>query len=489
MNDCKRKKMSNGRLSSHFTLPSEEKLKELIGTTKDWALLNGIVMRSKSNYSRDSVIFAPFTLFPSIFPRVEFEKAVEIQPVLNELMHKVAHDYEFLYNTLKNTIEVDHFTKKLFEIYEIVRKEGFTQSFGLGIFRSDYMIDVKNEISLSIRQVEINTIASSFAGLSSKLSLLHRFVLERLNRFEDLKKLPENNALSGICEGLLEAWRFYDNKSAAILIVVEDMPFNIADQRFHEFELYKLNPNIRILRETLTELSVHAKLDEQRRLLVNGEEIAVVYYRSGYSPEQYPSEKEWDIRLQIERSKAIKCPTINYHLAGTKRVQQALAVDEVLDKFLKDEEKNKKVKGIFTGLYSLDLNAAGDEAVEMAVKNPDDFVLKPQREGGGNNVYGDDIPKLLSEIGKSKERTAFILMNRIRPPVQNNFIIKPGDNDIPSNLDVISELGIFGVIIGNEKNIIVNKQVGHMLRTKEHSINEGGVAFGAGSLDSPFLSD
>lgn len=39
----------------------------------------------------------------------------------------------------------------------------------------------------------------------------------------------------------------------------------------------------------------------------------------------------------------------------------------------------------------------------------------------------------------------------------------------------------------DENSILVNKQVGHMLRTKEHSINEGGVAFGAGSLDSPYL--
>lgn len=30
----------------------------------------------------------------------------------------------------------------------------------------------------------------------------------------------------------------------------------------------------------------------------------------------------------------------------------------------------------------------------MAIRNPEDFVLKPQREGGGNNIYGPDIPKV-----------------------------------------------------------------------------------------------
>lgn len=65
------------------------------------SIFSGIAMRSKNNFSSDSVNFAPFTLFPSTYPKNEFEKAVEIQPVLNELMHKVAHDYEFLHNSLK----------------------------------------------------------------------------------------------------------------------------------------------------------------------------------------------------------------------------------------------------------------------------------------------------------------------------------------------------------------------------------------------------
>lgn len=49
-------------------------------------------------------------------------------------------------------------------------------------------------------------------------------------------------------------------------------------------------------------------------------EVAVVYYRTGYQVEAYPTEKEWQVRLLIERSRAIKCPSIQYHLAGTKKV-------------------------------------------------------------------------------------------------------------------------------------------------------------------------
>jgi len=51
-----------------------------------------------------------------------------------------------------------------------------------------------------------------------------------------------------------------------------------------------------------------------------GKKVAVVYYRAGYSPNHYFGEAEWSARLMIERSTAIKCPNIQYHLAGTKKV-------------------------------------------------------------------------------------------------------------------------------------------------------------------------
>ena len=62
-------------------------------------------MRRKDQFDRDALHFAPFCLFPSPFPRDEYENAIKLQPVINELMHKVAHDYNFLKESLKLTIE------------------------------------------------------------------------------------------------------------------------------------------------------------------------------------------------------------------------------------------------------------------------------------------------------------------------------------------------------------------------------------------------
>lgn len=49
----------------------------------------------------------------------------------------------------------------------------------------------------------------------------------------------------------------------------------------------------------------------------------------------------------------------------------------------------------------------------------------------------------------SKERSAWILMDKINPPVQQNYLIRP-NQDFENNTklhDVVSELGIFGTIL------------------------------------------
>lgn len=99
--------------------------------------------------------------------------------------------------------------------------------------------------------------------------------------------------------------------------------------------------------------------------------MSVVYFRAGYEPGHYPSQNEWDARYMIEISKAIKCPSIHYHLAGTKKVQQALAKPGILNRFLTDDTKIKSIQDIFTGLYSLDANTEeGQNAFKMALIDP-----------------------------------------------------------------------------------------------------------------------
>jgi len=299
-----------------------------------------------------------------------------------------------------------------------------------------------------------------------------------------VKNVPDNTALEGLCEGMLEAWKLYNDPKGVILFVVEDVTYNICDQRFHEFEIKHQNPAVIVIRRTLTQIANTAKLSEKQELIIDGLPVAVVYFRCGYVPSQYPSNNEWAVRLMIERSLAIKCPSIQYHLAGTKKVQQVLAARNILERFLTDPAKVEAVRNVFTGLYSLDLDEDGSRAAEMAVMKPECFVLKPQREGGGNNVYGEKVREVLQSMTNPKDQTAWILMEHIIPPVEKGYVIRPDGPEVPQLMDLVSELGIFGVVIGNASDMIVNRQMGYILRTKQSNVDEGGVAGGAGALGS-----
>lgn len=42
--------------------------------------------------------------------------------------------------------------------------------------------------------------------------------------------MPENNALAGICDGMIRAWEIYNNPKAVIMFIIEDISYNICDQ-------------------------------------------------------------------------------------------------------------------------------------------------------------------------------------------------------------------------------------------------------------------
>lgn len=88
----------------------------------------------------------------------------------------------------------------------------------------------------------------------------------------------------------------------------------------------------------------------------DGDEIAVVYQRCCYTPVDFPTEAHWSALLMMERSRAILCPSVGYHLAGRKKVQQELTVPGVVEKFMNgDLEASKRIRATFAQQFTLDL--------------------------------------------------------------------------------------------------------------------------------------
>ncbi|XP_032897692.1 glutathione synthetase-like isoform X1 [Amblyraja radiata] len=460
-------------------------IQHLALNAKDAALLYGVLMRTKEDpNSSETISYAPFTLFPSPVPTRLFNQAFEVQQDFNLLVDKISMDSEFLKNSLASTAEADEFTARLFNIYTRVLDEGIAQPITLGVNRSDYMFDKRPKLTATLKQVEINTIAASYAGLAARVPEVHRQVMNVWGKPDEAAKIMSNKAVKGICKGIARAWHLYGSSDAAVLFLVEKFSRNIFDQRCLEMELWK--KNVRVIRRQMYEIYERGTLDDNKKLFVDGNEVAVAYFRTGYSPDDYFSEECWIARLMIERSMAIKCPNIATHLVGTKKIQQELVREGVLEKFLpEDPAAVERIRATFVGLYSIDEGPEGDEIIAKALADPESYVLKPQREGGGNNIFGEELRQVLGGIKDKASRSAYILMDRIKPQVVKNYLLQSGASVKLS--ECVVELGVFGVYIRNCNRLSMNLSAGHLLRTKRTEFADGGVSAGVAVLDTPYL--
>ena len=185
------------------------------------------------------------------------------------------------------------------------------------------------------------------------------------------------------------------SNTLCILFVVQNTENNIFDQLPLSETL--LNSGIKTFRIFLSEVLAHTHIadnDSDRPLYYSPPhqpnriyEVSVCYFRAGYSPTEYTDGSLWRARFQIERSRAIKCPSILTHLAGSKKVQQILATpgSDILRKFLDgaNNDKIERVRRTFTAIYPLDDSSAGRIAMQIATDSgaAGNYVLKPQREG------------------------------------------------------------------------------------------------------------
>lgn len=387
------------------------------------------------------------------------------------------------------------------------------QNLSFGLFRSDYMVhqDVGTEPpTLQAKQVEFNTIASSFGGLSAQTSGLHRFLAQ--TEYPLLKQsivngnldLPENQSIQGLAKGMVAAYQAYGKSDhgypTCVIFLTQIGERNVFDQRHLEYEVAKSStPVFRLpFSDILTSTSISET--SKRQLLYHLPsnpskvyEVALVYLRAGYGPGDYADATAWQARYHLERSGAIKCPTVLTQLAGTKKVQQVLATPRpssepsMLSKFIKDDtEQARELWKTFTNIYPMDTSEAGLEARKKALdpKTAQAYVLKPQREGGGNNIYRGAIPEFLKKTPES-HWGSFILMELITPPPVENIILRNGQVEKGG---VICELGVYGACLWNQAGEVqYNEEAGYLLRTKGDKSEEGGVAAGFGCMDSVSL--
>lgn len=408
---------------------------------------------------------------------------------------------------------MDDFVANLWRTHLIVQKEGYVQNLSLGLYRSDYMADVTPNRAPALKQVEFNTISSSFGGLSALVRSLHTELLTSPggslayppHPLLQSSVPPENTAVETLSGGLAVAHMAYGPSKSSpglplcVIFVVQAEERNVFDQyalskrltQVHKIPVFRV-PSNKILDQTSIPSS-----NSSRPLIYHPPhspesvfEVTTVYLRAYYSPDEYKSNRDWDARVHLERSAAIKCPTVLNQLAGCKKVQQVLAEPtgpDHLSSFLRDTDPEviAKLRETFAPQYDLSVDGRGRE-LALNPETAMNHVLKPQREGGGNNIYKSEIPGFLQSLPE-KDWKGWVLMELIKPAPDAKNVALRNDGEVLRG-HVISELGIYGTILWDQTGKIYhNDQGGWLLRTKGKEVNEGGVAAGFSSLDSVLL--
>ncbi len=457
--------------------------KELIKNSIEQAKLHGIL-----KYLPDGrLTHAPFSLSPYTMNESVFEEMAELTVPFSELMIRISRNTDFLVNHLKPIAAIDPFLKMLLDC----RSREITQSSQLLVQRNDFFIanvrqynDKQNSPPENnftegavLRQVELNTVSASFPFLITRLNQLHKNLFEQNN----LPAVIQNNPLDAVVDAFAHAVKNYGISDCVMLVVVQPDEKNIFDQLGLEQHLW-VKYRIATVRKTLTEIHTDGKL-RQGHLVVDGKTVAVSYYRAGYTPDDFPAQEAFKGRQLIEASSTIQVPDLAMQLSGMKKIQQVLTKKEVLADFVSAENSGRFLK-TFAKMHTLDeiINTPEGEvsAAEWISKHADDYVLKPQREGGGNNYFGSDILKLLPTI-KKEEQKAYILMEKIQAVPHPSLQVV---NEQAETLNCVSEIGRYGICFAENGEVKNNLDAGYLVRTKAKNVNEGGVCAGFACLNT-----
>ena len=420
------------------------------------------------------LVHAPFSLTPYQLPSSLISQ-LQIHTQWSSLLFwKVAQNSDFLREILEPTAKVDEFVRFLLSLIPNEKR----QDQQLLINRNDFLFERKENGELQPLQVEFNTISASFAHLSGRVTALH----QQLQQENILKADPlPHDAIAGFASGIKETIENLGWQDAALLMLVQPKERNWFDQMGLFAALSQRG--VRVVRATLAEVHQKGKL-KNGDLWVGPQRIGVVYFRAGYAPGDLPDEDSRSARRMLEASSAVLVPEASMQLAGTKKIQQVLADSSILSEFV-PESVADQLKAYFAMMFGLEEEVEGRPAREFLAENAEQFVLKPQREGGGNNVYGAEIRDFLTSLPTSEDR-AWIAMKRIEAETAESLLVV---QEQAQSHQSISELGIFGLLRAQSDDLRINMPVGHLVRTKASNVNEGGVVAGYACLNSLISTD
>ena len=434
---------------------SQEKILEFIISL----YTRGLVYKLKTN----GVKHLPMALYPSPIPKNLFEKIFFYQIAFNKILNKLSNDQPYLEQVLEPIASKNNFIQKLLEISKKSFAYEKKQKIKLGIFRNDYLLD-KDQKFLFLQ--EYKTSLDDFGSYTNILLNFYNYFNEKYpNVFSKYKgkekEIPQNkgNTIEKISEAIIEAIKlaFPQDYKTSVVVFITQKKFDFDLQNLIN-ELYDKH-KIKSEKLSLSEVNKKITKDEEGNLKLNENKISLIYFNSGDKEEDYPDEDSWKGRELIELSTAVKVPDINTFLTSFKVFHYYLSKPDIIMHYNYNDLIINDILRFFGGIYYVpDLDKEKQtELFNKIQSEPNKYILQ-SFSGKKNYLTGEKLKSLVP----SEELSNGIILEKVTPPEHETLIIKNENSVVESS---VSEYSIYGIILMNENNLVMNKSVSYLVKT------------------------
>ena len=411
----------------------------------------------------------PISLTPSPIPKNLFEKIFFYQIAFNKIYNKLSNDQAFIEKTLEPISSKDNHIQKLLEISKKSISNEKRQKIKLSFFRNDYVLD-KDQKFLFLKEFNTNCSNFEFSFTNILLNFFDYYSQKYKKDFSKYKEknveIPQNkgNEIEKFTDAIIEAIKLafpQDYKTSSILFIVNE------NQNKYDFHLENLRNElfnkheIRSCKLLLNEVNTKITKDEEGNLLKDGNKISLVYFNS-FDKNDFKDEESYKALELIELSKAIRVPDVNTYLSSLKIFQYYLSKPDIIMHYNHNELIINDILRFFGGIYYLPDKSKEErnDLIEKIKASPDNYILKTKEEKTGEN-----LKQIINSIGEGDlpdELVNGIIVEKYNPPEHESVIIKDENSKIEK---VISEYGIYGIILMNDNNLVINKSVSFLIKT------------------------
>ena len=411
---------------------------------------------------------APVSLSPSPIPKNLFDKIFFYQIAFNKIYNKLSNDQAFLEKTLEQIASKDNFVQKMLDISKKSLNYEKKQKIKLSFFRNDYILD-KDQKFLFLKQFITNANNFEFSYSNILLNFFNYYSEKYAKEFSKYKEkeveVPQNkgNTVEKFTRAIIEAIKLafpHDYANSYVLFIVNEeqkkFDFHLENLRNELYDKHK----IRSIKLLLNEVNSKITKDEEGNLTKDGYKISLVYFNS-IDKKDYQDDDAWKAREFLELSNAVKVPDINSYLTSLKIYQYYLSKPDIIMHYNHNELILNDILRFFLCVYYLPDKSKEErnELIEKIKSDPNKYILISTEEKTGEN-----LKSIINSVGEElpDELISGIIVEGYNSPEHESIILKDDNSKIEN---VVSEYSIYGIILMNENNSILNESVSYLIKS------------------------